>query len=108
MIRLDLKRDLIKDCCDLFVILNRHGVASNKHDIKTMRTYKKRAAKEINRDFKKGIREINKKAKVFVELPELKAEDCLISPNKKNENAKEIVISTPAVVSSNSIINTKS
>ena len=66
MIRLDLKGQLIGECCALFETLGYFKECCPK-------SFNRRAVKTINKDFKKGVRAINEKAKVFIELPKFES-----------------------------------
>ena len=88
MIRLDLKGALVEDCCKLFLLINTYGEC-------VPRSFYRRAVRSINRDFRKGLSIINKKAKVFVELPKIKPEgDGMFSQNydKPSSTSTEITV----------------
>lgn len=103
MIRLNLKSDLINECCEIFLNINRFGQIDAHGNSNLPKSFKKLAIKSVNRDFKKGLKEINKKASVFIELPQYeKINDGIYSKNYKNELLvdKEIIIenNTPMVI----------
>ena len=99
MIRLQYKATLIEDCTQLFVILAKSQGCTPKK-------FRDCATKTILKDFKKGIKQINKKVPVFVEIPEY-------TEATKNSYAKTVageseivvpdVVQSPAVVRKNMV-----
>lgn len=95
MLRLKAKGKLIKDVCDIVGVLQRNRNALPKSMYKV-------AEKSLKKDFKKGLKIVNQRIPIFIEMPELKKEgNGVYSVDKKtktdNEN-KEIVVNVPAVM----------
>lgn len=97
MIRLDLKRCLIEDINRICVEIQRYAGATNKR-------FRRIAMWSINADFRKGLREINKKVPVLIELPNMKKEGngaySESHENKPAENKEIIVNSIESIVDS--------
>lgn len=89
MIRLQLKIELIKECLSIFQIISARKECATPSFVRFSK-------KNILKDYKKGIRVIEKKAKVFVELPKINGEgNGMISEIYDNEDdtlSKEIVV----------------
>lgn len=88
MIRLDLKQKLISDCCNIYMLISRYNDCLSPR-------FKYLARKSINKDFKKGLKAINKKAAVYIELPTLQPEgNGMYSERYENkpEATKEIIV----------------
>lgn len=110
MIRLDEKKALIQDVLDIYSLMSRYTGDPNSKEKGRFagcipKKLKKRADKSILRDFIKGLRQIDKKCPVFVELAKLKKEgNGMYSEVTVNSNTdvdtKEIIVSDVRVVSS--------
>lgn len=66
MKRLQLKAKLIEDCSVIY-----EGLAKNREVLP--KKFRKRSEMSVLRDFLKGIKIINKKCAVFVELPKIES-----------------------------------
>ena len=84
MIRLQFKATLIEDCTQLFCILAKSQGCTPKQ-------FRDCSTKTIMRDFKKGLKQINKKIPVFVEVPEY-SECTPSSYSKTAAGESEIVV----------------
>lgn len=67
MKRLSVKGRLMCDCDHLFEELERYKSCVPK-------SFYRRSRRQIDKDYKEGIKQINKKIPVFIELPSLKKE----------------------------------
>ena len=84
MNRLDLKSTLIKDCSQIYLYVGRY-----KKSLPL--SFRLKIKSTIQKDFKKGLKQINKKCPVYVELPKLKEED-YNSYSQEISNSREIVV----------------
>lgn len=94
MIRLSHEGKLMKDCTALFEFLSqKEGCLPRK--------FKRRADKYIIRNFNRGMKQIEKKIPVFIELPKLeKKGNGMYAVNYEkvnNPSDGEIVVNTPVV-----------
>lgn len=93
MIRLQFKATLIEDCTQLFCVLAKSQGCTPKR-------FRDIATRTILKDFKKGLKQINKKIPVFVEVPEY-SECSPKSYSKTTAEESEIVV--PDVVNTSSL-----
>lgn len=104
MIRLDEKSLLIKDCCSIYSYMSRYYSCLPRSFIRITN-------KSVMRDYKKGLKAIDKKCPVYIEMPNLRNEgNGMYSEeySNKNENVnKEIVVTTPLVVTKSPSCRTK-
>lgn len=84
MIRLQYKSTLIEDCTQLFCVLAKSQGCTPKR-------FRDIATRTILKDFKKGLKQINKKIPVFVEVPEY-AETTSSSYSMTSAGESEIVV----------------
>ena len=110
MIRLDEKKILIQDVLDIYSLMSRYTGDPNSKEKGRFagcipKKLKKRADKSILRDFVKGLRQIDKKCPVYIELAKLKKEgngmysEVSVDTNPQVDT-KEIIVSDVRVVSS--------
>lgn len=90
MIRLELKEQLITECCSAYYLLSRYEKCLPKRFVW-------KASKSIRKDFKKGLKVINKKAEVYIELPKIESVGNGMyketMETEKVNDTKEIVVS---------------
>lgn len=94
MMRLDVKRELIENCCSMFSRLS-------YYDKCLPRSFKRLATRTIRSDFKRGLKQVNKKIKVYIELPKIKkVEEGMVKeerPTKKTASGEMIIVDERAV-----------
>lgn len=110
MIRLDEKKALIQNVLDIYSLMSRYTGDPNSKEKGRFagcipKKLKRRADKSILKDFIKGLRQIDKKCPVYIELAKLKKEgNGMYSEESVNTNpqvdTKEIIVSDVRVVSS--------
>lgn len=98
MLRLQAKSKLIKDCETIFEFLSMKEKCLSKK-------FNKLSRKSIYKDFKNGLKKINKRMPVYVELPKIKSEgNGMYSMEEHSRKNKEIIVSDyPAVVNVNAV-----
>lgn len=92
MKRLAIKAKLIKDSSGLFKNLEKDRQVLNTYYGKR---YRRKAEKSVYKDFNKGLKIINGKIPVYIELPKLKPEgngSYSISKVKEDDSPKEVII----------------
>jgi len=97
LIRIDEKKALIDDCCGMFRDISRYSRYIPNRLFKAI-------TRSITKDFVKGLKIIDRKNPIFIEMPQLQAEgNGMYSENVQNihtEN-KEIIVTTPTVFTNN-------
>jgi len=92
--RLDVKKELIEKCCSMFSRLS-------YYDKCLPRSFKRIAIRSIRCDFKRGLKQVNKKIKVYIELPKIKkVEEGMIKeerPTKKPVSGEMVMVDERAV-----------
>ncbi len=97
MERLKVKRQLILDVTELYEIFSKK-IAVYKACGFYGKKFLNKSVKEIYKDFKKGVKQINEKIPVFIELPTYRKEGENMYSKKsdlKGNLTKEITVTTP-------------
>ena len=90
MIRLDLKSDLIDSCCGVFQVLAEYKKVAPRGFLRT-------AKRSIKQDFRKGLKIINKKCKVFIELPKMKEVSDNSYSKESSGEVEEVIVADSTV-----------
>lgn len=98
MIRIDLKEELLNDCCNIYANLSRYNACLPKR-------IKRIITKSLSKDFKKGLKVINEKAPIYIELPKLK-EEYNGAYSKEYDETVQQSDSKEIIVTSQDVINT--
>ena len=99
MERLKIKRQLMLDTSEIFEFFSKR-IAVYKVCGRYGRKYLNNALKEVYKDYKKGVKQINEKIPVYIELPTYKKEgENMYSKNfdLKGNSTKEITVTPPVV-----------
>ena len=106
MERLKVKRQLVLDVSELYELFSKKIAV-----YKTCGLYGKRflnkSLKEVYKDFKKGVKQINEKIPVFIELPTYKKEGENMFSKKsdlKGNSIKEFTVTSPVLKNGNNEI----
>ena len=97
MYRLNLKHSLIKECSDIFLYVSRFKMSLPL-------SFRLKIKRTIIRDFSKGLKQINKKCPIYVELPKLKTEDYKTYSSTLSDST-ELVVTDPTNLDPTTIID---
>lgn len=104
MIRLDEKLELLRQALEIQKELNKYAnISSSKKLIKLFQ-------KSVNSDVNKGLKVINKKNPIYIEMPKLIEEGSgMYSEQSEISNCEDKIINvtTPAIVSTRQVVTTK-
>lgn len=91
MLRLSEKRNLLEDCAVIFLGLSKYREVLPKK-------FRKKTTRSVMADFNRGLRIVNKRVPVYVELPLLEAKDNgvyrEVNPKTKEPLTNELVVNT--------------
>lgn len=98
MLRLDLKKELVQSCNDIFIEVNRNAQVSNKR-------FRRLVEKSVMSDFKKGLRQINSKVLAYAELPKYDpVSDGMVRVDSNNIRADDVVEVSPSLSTNSPVV----
>ena len=99
MERLRVKRKLMKDVSDIFEFFSKK-IAVYKVCGRNGKKYLNNALREVFKDYRKGVKQINEKIPVYIELPTYKEEGVNMFSKKydmDNDSVKEVTVTAPVI-----------